>query len=202
MKTFKVLLLTLTSLVCQLNILSMLEINSQIYSSDEISVIRQTDQYIIFYHTPNNQLTDTVILYLDEAALTEIKKEAPQSLDIIKCVCNSCGGRKKNDRFHTIPPIIEQFLPHAIQLTKNTIKNFSFHNNLEPKIALIRDEFALVLEARIINKNNFRNDKVDHNKILRWRNKKKRGHHHGAYVFIYKKDTKHCTHAMFHKHSD
>ncbi len=91
---------------------------------DEISVIRQTNQYIVFYYTVNNELTDTIILYLDEAALNTIKTDDWPSLDTIKCVCNICGGKKKNDRFHKIPPIIDQFLPYAYRLTKKRISSF------------------------------------------------------------------------------
>lgn len=193
MEPFKILLSILTALSCQLNIISMPEINHL----NEIAVIRQTNQYIVFYHTVDNGLTDVIILYLDEAALNTAK--IPQNLDSIKCTCNGCGGRKKSDRFHIIPPIVEQFFPYAYQLTKKNINNSNFSHKLEPKLTLISNEFALVIEARIINKHRFKDKLIDHQKILGWRDKEKPGHHHGAYVFIYKKDTNHCAHAMFHK---
>lgn len=165
-------------------------------ASSDLVVIDQTDQYIIFRHTYNQNEVDIIIIYFSEFRLAEEFHE----LDVTQCACNICYRRQeKKDRFHVIPPILQKILPHAYRVTRKKMnKQDGFYNNLIPKIDLHDGSFALVLEARIINAKKINQVQISLQDFIQQSSQRKMGHYWGAYVFIYN-DSKHCVHAMFHK---
>lgn len=163
-----------------------LSILHSLFNFDSFNVAQDVNHAVLHHQSRNGH--QKIALYFDEA-----NNEVSTDLAVKRCQCPACGGRIKADRYHDIPSAIQDNLNCAYKLTQNSLNNPGIHHQFCSRLHLAENEFALVLEARIIN-----NPYFPSSKVLDVKDMLIKGHHHGAYVFIYNQDG-HCKHAMFHE---
>lgn len=163
-----------------------LSILHSLFNFDSFNIAQDANHAVLHHQSRNGH--QKIALYFDEA-----NNEASTNLAVKRCQCPACGGKIKADRYHDIPSAIQNNLNCAYKLTQNSLNNPGIHHQFYSRLHLAENEFALVLEARIIN-----NPYFPSSKVLDVKDMLIKGHHHGAYVFIYNQDG-HCKHAMFHE---
>ncbi len=166
----------------------------QLFNADQLVledknhvVIKQTlNPYEQAYKTHNIDDFMTVVIY---------KTTAQTTLNPI------IFRNYKSDKFHTISPLLKNYLCYGIIIDNKTFLHQ--YPNI-PSFYLNSDtHYALVLHASVIigNKHIAYHFQRNPDKLANLRTENWSGLHHGAYIFIFDKQTNECIHACFHEQS-
>ncbi len=114
------------------------------------------------------------------------------------CCINDCISlipkHLKYDKFHQISPLVKNYLKYGYMLDDTMLNTPGIHQQFCHQLSLKNSHWALIIEARIIH-----NSYYDCSSALNDREQNICGHHHGAYVFIFDKESNECIHACFHQ---
>ena len=123
------------------------------FNFDSFNVAQDVNHAVLHHQSHNGH--QKIVLYFDEA-----NNAIFTDLAVKRCQCPACGGRIKADRYHDIPSAIQDNLSCAYKLTQNSLNSPGIHHQFCSQLHLAENEFALVLEARIINNPYFPSSKA------------------------------------------